>query len=390
MPRRVCIVYDCLFPWTRGGVERWYRRLASDLAAAGFEITYVTRRQWAADAEPVIDGVDVIALGGRGPLYRDDGHRRTGPPLRFGAAVFFHLVRRRKDYDIVHCCAFPYFPLLAIRLALALRWSPAAVTVDWFECWSPQYWRRYAGAVRGRIGAFVQAACLRVTPTAFTYSELATHRVALRVGRVVRLPGLLEPVSTRTANLAVEQPARVVFVGRHTVEKRVSSVPAAIAGVRRRGRQVAATIFGTGPDTARLHGEVRRFGLDGMIDVAGAPDDETLERTLAGALCLLQPSEREGYGLVVGEAAAFGTPIVVVAGPENAAVELIEPGMNGFVAATAEPDDLADAIIAVEDGGADLRASTAQWFTTALAHHSAAASAALIASEFQQLLGDGR
>ena len=44
------------------------------------------------------------------------------------------------------------------------------------------------------------------------------------------------------------------------------------------------------------------------------------------------PSRREGYGLVVVEACAAGTPSVVVADPDNAATELIEEGVNGFVA----------------------------------------------------------
>ncbi len=48
------------------------------------------------------------------------------------------------------------------------------------------------------------------------------------------------------------------------------------------------------------------------------------------ALCLLLPSRREGYGLVVVEAAARGTPSVVVAGEDNAAIELIEEGVNGL------------------------------------------------------------
>jgi len=25
---RICVVYDCLFPYTVGGGERWYRNLA--------------------------------------------------------------------------------------------------------------------------------------------------------------------------------------------------------------------------------------------------------------------------------------------------------------------------------------------------------------------------
>jgi glycosyltransferase involved in cell wall biosynthesis len=85
-------------------------------------------------------------------------------------------------------------------------------------------------------------------------------------------------------------------------------------------------------------------------------------RSIAAASCLLHPSEREGYGLVIVEAASLGTPAIAVAEPENAATELIEDGVNGFVAASAEPADLAEAVVAAVRGGADLRESTLAWY----------------------------
>ena len=46
---RICLVYDCLYPYTVGGAERWYRELAERLAHDGHDVTYLTMRQW----EPV-------------------------------------------------------------------------------------------------------------------------------------------------------------------------------------------------------------------------------------------------------------------------------------------------------------------------------------------------
>ncbi|HEY2630788.1 MAG TPA: glycosyltransferase family 1 protein, partial [Solirubrobacteraceae bacterium] len=43
---RVCLIYDCLYPYTVGGAERWYRNLAERLAQEGHEVTYLTLRQW--------------------------------------------------------------------------------------------------------------------------------------------------------------------------------------------------------------------------------------------------------------------------------------------------------------------------------------------------------
>ena len=71
---------------------------------------------------------------------------------------------------------------------------------------------------------------------------------------------------------------------------------------------------------------------------------------------------REGYGLVVVEAAAQGVPSVVVQSPDNAALELVEDGVNGVVARSTEPDELAAAILRVHEAGPALRASTADWF----------------------------
>ena len=62
------------------------------------------------------------------------------------------------------------------------------------------------------------------------------------------------------------------------------------------------------------------------------------------------------------EAAAHGTPSVIVAGAENAAVELVDDGVNGVVAQDATVESLATAIVTAVEAGASLRDSTARWF----------------------------
>ena len=43
---RVCLVFDCLYPHTVGGAERWYRNLAENVARRGHSVTYLTLLQW--------------------------------------------------------------------------------------------------------------------------------------------------------------------------------------------------------------------------------------------------------------------------------------------------------------------------------------------------------
>ena len=107
---------------------------------------------------------------------------------------------------------------------------------------------------------------------------------------------------------------------------------------------------------------MRQLGLEDVVELRGRVTPEEVRATIASASCLLHPSEREGYGLVVVEATSLGTPSVVVAGPENAATELIDGGVNGFVAASADPDDLGRAVVKAVRDGAELRRKTLDWY----------------------------
>lgn len=155
-PKRICVVYDCLYPWTVGGAERWYRNLAERLAESGHSVTYLTLCQWDREQPPVIPGVEVIAVGPRLGLYTQDGsgRRRIAPPVVFGAGCLWHLLRRGRGYDVVHTASFPYFSLLAA--GATRRFMGYQLVVDWHEVWSREYWREYLGPTKGTVGALVQ------------------------------------------------------------------------------------------------------------------------------------------------------------------------------------------------------------------------------------------
>jgi glycosyltransferase involved in cell wall biosynthesis len=377
---RICLIYDCLFPYTVGGAERWYRNLALRLAADGHEVTYVTLRQWDRGERGEIPGVRVVAAGPRMALYRAAGQRRILPPLVFGAGVLWHLARQGGRYDVVHTSSFPYFSLLAA--ALARRARGYRLVVDWFELWSAEYWRQYLGGPAGRVGELVQRACLRVRQHAFAFAELTAQRLreaGLR-GDVAILRGLYAGPTSAPAPLPTEP--LVVFAGRHIPEKRAPAVVPAVAHARRALPELRGRILGDGPEYAAVRAAIAANGLDGVIDAPGFVPAEEVEHDLARALCLVLPSLREGYGLVVVEAASMGTPTVLVRAPDNAATELVEEGVNGFVAASAEPEVLAEAILRVHRAGAAMRASTAEWFTENAARLSLDASLDAVAAGY--------
>jgi glycosyltransferase involved in cell wall biosynthesis len=350
---RVCVVYDLLYPETVGGAERWYRNVSLRLAEEGHDVTYLTMCHWDADAEPALLGVRVIAVAGRMPLYTR-GRRRILPPLVFGLGVLWHLIRHGRRYDGVHTASFPYFSLLAAALLRPL--AGYRVVVDWHEFWTRDYWREYLGPLGGGFGWKVQRLCLRVPQRAFCFSRLVEHRLAAEGvhGGVTVLGGQFEGTPSATP-----QPAGpvVVFAGRHIPEKNPVAVVHAVAKARETIPELRGAIYGDGPERPRVLAAIAEYGLAGVVDAPGFVDEDVIENGLAGALCLLLPSRREGYGLVVVETLSKGTPVVLVRGEDNASTELLTEGGNGFIAPSARADDLAAAITRVHRGGQQLRAS---------------------------------
>jgi glycosyltransferase involved in cell wall biosynthesis len=384
---RICIIYDCLYPYTVGGAERWYGNVAKRLAQEGHEVTYLTLRQWDRGVAPQLDGVRVISAGPRMDLYVGE-RRRILPPLVFGIGVLWHLLRHGRRYDAVHSASFPYFSLLGAGAARPL--GGYELVVDWHEVWSAAYWRQYLGAVGGRVGHAVQTLCARIPQRAFCFSQLHAERLrgeglrgqvtVLRgqyagrphaehadagAGEAAAEAGAGEPAAG-TGAAAVADPfaePTVVFAGRLIPEKRAPLAVAAVVAARARVPTLRAIVYGDGPEREALLAEIAAHDAGGYIKAPGFAAAAELDMSLRAAACMLLTSSREGYGNIVVEACAVGgPPTIVVAGDDNAATELIENSVNGLIAPDADAQTIADAIVAVYAAGPDMRASTARWF----------------------------
>lgn len=356
---RICIVYDCIFPWTIGGAERWYRNLAEQLAAEGHDVTYLTMKQWADNEPPQLSGLRIVPVAPQMPLYTN-GKRRILPPLLFGFGVLRHLGQHRSSYDWVHTASFPYFSLLAA--ALIQPFARFRIAVDWHEAWSREYWREYLG-IGGFIGWTVQKLCARVPQIAYTFSELHHRRL--------KSLGLTSKITVLTGEYAggehefltsATQPPTIVYAGRFIPEKRLGLLVDALALAMHSDDTVRAVLYGAGPDFERIRDRVDRLGLASRIALPGFVSSDEVDRGMQSATAIVQPSAREGYGMVVVEASARGVPVVVVAGDDNAATELVDHGQNGFTVGEAEPRQLAQAIRSCIAGGDALRAQTRRWY----------------------------
>lgn len=365
MPRRAAVVYDCLFPLTTGGGERQYRAFAEELVERGVAVDYLTATQWT--REPPAATFSVVPVSPHLTLYSPDGVRRSQAAVAFAWGVFTGLVRRRRSYDAVIVSGLPVLNVFAARLALL--GSRTKLIVDYLEVWRRPQWIEYARTVTGNIAWLLQRLAIALTPTATCHSQLSARRLRAEGMRrpILVSPGLIDARLGSTVDAApAATPPYVLYAGRHIPDKRVETLPAAVAEARRAIPDLRLVITGDGPSSDAVTAAVDAVDGRAWTDLPGFVPQEELDALMGGASTLVNPSRREGYGLVVVESAAHGTPVVLVADEGNAATELVVEGVNGFVAASAAPRALSAAIAHAVDGGADLRRTTRDWYRDAV------------------------
>lgn len=357
----VAVAFDLIYPHSKGGGERYYRALAEELARVGRNVEYLTSDQTSEEGDP--QNFRLVPVCGPLSLYDRAGVRRWQAALQYAWGLFSTLVRKRRHYGAVVVSSTPVLNVFAARAALA--GSGTRVVVDYLEVWDRAKWIDYAGRITGFIAWFLQWAAIAITPQATCHAQLTAGRLRGEGYRRVLAvsPGLIDGISNPGELSLAADPPYVLYAGRHIADKRIESLPAAVELVRRTIPNLELVILGRGSSTSSV---VDAVGGREWVRLPGFVDEDELRGLMAHAACLANPSRREGYGLVVVEAAAWGTPVVLVADENNAATELITTGVNGFVAASTSAEDLGGAIVAALEGGEELRHRSREWYELAV------------------------
>jgi 1,2-diacylglycerol 3-alpha-glucosyltransferase len=137
-----------------------------------------------------------------------------------------------------------------------------------------------------------------------------------------------------------------LYVGRLAAEKNVSACLRAFARYRAMGGRWPLVLVGDGPEREALKKQRRNLGIRGQVTFAGLKTTRETVLYYAFAGCLVLPSTREPWGLVVNEAMASGLP-VIVSNRCGCAEDLVEPGGNGYLFDPANEAELAHRMLAV-------------------------------------------
>ena len=195
--------------------------------------------------------------------------------------------------------------------------------------WRPP-WRRRAFAVLTRF-FYGRAAAVVVTSQGVADDLVANYGVPRSKIRVLHNPVDLEAIAAAAGQPvehrdAAEEHPLVAAAGRLAGVKNYPLLLDAVAALKS-DTPVHAWILGDGVERARLEQHAAERGLGGLVTFLGFQQNPW--RFIARADVFVLTSTYEGFGNVLIEAMACGTPVVATRSPGTA--EIIEHGANGLL-----------------------------------------------------------
>ncbi|MGK5441510.1 glycosyltransferase family 4 protein [Micromonospora sp. URMC 105] len=334
-----------------GGLGRHVHALSVALAAAGHEVTVVTRHAEGAPLEEYADGVRIVraaedpvtfplATGSLLAWTMAFNHTLTRAALRAAESGAYDVIHAH-DWLVAHTAI-----TLAEHLDLPLVTTIHATEAGRHQGWLPEEMNR---TIHG-VEHWLSNASARVIACSGYMRDQVTRLFEVPAARVDVVPNGVDDrawharpraVASARARFAGDGPL-VGYAGRLVYEKGVQHLVHAVPDLRRRHPGLRVVIAGDGPYREELLDQTRRLDLGDTVRFAGFMDATQLPAVLAATDATVVPSLYEPFGMVALEAAAAGAPLAVA--DTGGLAEIVEPGVTGVTFPHSDPDALAGAV----------------------------------------------
>jgi glycosyltransferase involved in cell wall biosynthesis/O-antigen/teichoic acid export membrane protein len=270
-----------------GGAEVYTHNISNEWIKEGHAVTLFCSAVEGRPAIDDLDGLHIIRRGSRQSVYRE--------------AKRFYLREGRGNFDLI-------IDEVNTRPFGASKWVDDAPVIALFHQVCREIWHYQTPFPLAQIGRyFLEPRWLRGYRDVLTVTVSESSKESLEMYGLNRV--VVVPEGYRFEGEVPEVPREdnptIVFVGRLSANKRPDDAVEAFRFLRERVPTAVLWVIGTGP----MEDNLRMSAPEGVQFLGKISPNEKLER-LARAHALVATSVREGWGLVVTEAAAVGTPAV--------------------------------------------------------------------------------
>lgn len=309
-------------------------------------------------------GVDVAGLVGGSRRAADE----SGGQVQAFAASDAALLRRWRGVRAA-VCALPksdrgpvvsHFALYALPVLDVLGTRP--LVVHFHGPWAMESAIEGSGALAVRVKAALERRvyqrAARVIVLSEAFGTLVHERYGVPRARIRVVPGGVDvprfagapPRAEARRLLGWPEDRRIVLAVRRLVRRTgVDALIAAAARIRAAVPDVLILVAGRGPLLPELAARVAEDGLSDCVRLLGfVPDDQLPLAYRSAELTVVPTVALEGFGLIVAESLAAGTPALVT--PVGSLPEVVAPLAPDLVLASSGPEAIADGIIAALDG----------------------------------------
>jgi glycosyltransferase involved in cell wall biosynthesis len=304
--------WRCIKNPLAGGAEVYFQEIFSRLVCRGHQVTLLSERFPGSQPEEAIEGVRVIRAGGR-LTFNFTAGRLVGPLAEsLDADVVIDDLNKIPFYSPWHTKR----PVLAILMHL-FRGSifhevlpPMAAYVWLAETMLPLAYKQCRFAVLSES------------------SKNDTARVGIAPHRITVIPPGTD-FARFSPDFSIPREPLVLHVGRLKRYKATDHLLRASRLLKERGVKFTTVVVGDGDDKPRLEALAAELELGQAVRFTGFVPEAEKVNWYRRAAVLAENSVKEGWGLIVMEANACGTPVVVADSPGLR--DSSQDGVNGLV-----------------------------------------------------------
>jgi glycosyltransferase involved in cell wall biosynthesis len=190
---------------------------------------------------------------------------------------------------------------------------------------------------------FYPKATFIIANSNITRSDVVEHIGVLpKSVQTIYNPLNLESISGHVSGVEKSKKYKIVACGRLHMKKNFCDLIAAFPFVLKKYPESQLVILGEGEERERLHAQISQLGLQNSVHLIGFIDNPY--EHFASAHVFVQTSLWEGFGYVLVEAMACGTPVVAY-DSKGAMREILADGKYGKLVPVGNLPRLAEAII---------------------------------------------